>query len=235
MSDKTLSNTELELTQKIQMHFPRGVISAEVLKQWNGCKAEIITACLTEVFSKGPKIIKFEPLLELLGTISLSAIAGKFIVKERFAVNTSDDAEVKIFGRSKDFDLYFLDVIEESIAESTLRGQRLRKGSVDGPIIGELGGSEKAGIFLSQIWGFMKEKQTKGETDGWFVGYKEDEVRFPEDEPFAYINKKGQRSVLRAVGFGWYGDGWRLYAGRVSDPGEWSGGSRVLSSNSSAT
>ncbi len=32
MSDKTLSNTELELTQKIQLHFPRGIISAKVLK-----------------------------------------------------------------------------------------------------------------------------------------------------------------------------------------------------------
>jgi hypothetical protein len=232
-SDKTLSNTELELTQKIQMHFPRGVISAGVLKQWNGCKAEIITACLTEAFSKGPKIIKSEPLLKFLYTTRLPAITGNFIVEERFSLKNT---EVKFSEIGRNFIAWFGNVVEESIGESELSVQQLQKNSVDRPIIDELGGLEKAGIFLQQIWLFMREKQAKGETDGWFVAYREDKVRFPEDEPFAYANKEkeGGRSVLRAVYFGWDGDGWSLSADQVSDPGGWSGGFLILSSNSLA-
>ncbi len=156
-------------------------------------------------------------------------------MRERFAVNTSDDAEVKISGRSKNFDLYFWDVIEEAIGESELNIQRLEKNSVDGLIIGELGGSENAGIFLQQIWLFMREKQAKGETDGWFVAYKEDKVRFPEDKPFAYTNKKGEHSVLRAVPFGWVGGGWDVNANLVSGSLVWHDGRQFLSGNSSVT
>ncbi len=59
MSDKaTLSNAELELTQRIQMHFPRGVLSAEILKQWNGCPAEIITAVITRAFGTSLELHK---------------------------------------------------------------------------------------------------------------------------------------------------------------------------------
>lgn len=51
MSDKArLSNAELELTQRIQMHFPRGVLSTETLRQWNGCSGEIIMALIAKAF-----------------------------------------------------------------------------------------------------------------------------------------------------------------------------------------
>lgn len=54
MDDKALNNAELELTQKIQMHFPRGVISGETLRKWNGCPIEVLSARLTETFSQFP-------------------------------------------------------------------------------------------------------------------------------------------------------------------------------------
>lgn len=228
MSDKTFTKAELELTQKMQVHFPWGEYSPEALRMFNGCKAEEITARQKKIFDEWIA----ERLLALLYTTHLPAITGDFIVKEKF---TSNNTEVKLSHIGKEFLLYFGDVVEKPIGESELNVQQLKKNSVDGPIIAELGGSEKAVIFLQQIWLKMSELQVKGETDGWYIAYREDKVRFPEDDPFAYTNKKGERSVLRAVGFDWDGGGWDLGASLVSSPSVWGGGYRILSSNSLAT
>jgi len=84
MSDKTLSNTELELTQKIQMHFPRGVISPDVLRQWNSCFAERITSRLIEAFSSEPEKIATEYLKLISGgeSLILPACNGTRIIPE---------------------------------------------------------------------------------------------------------------------------------------------------------
>ncbi len=58
MNDKTLSRVELELTQKIQMHFPCGVIPVHILQAWNGCSKEVLTARLLEVFSDMSLIVR---------------------------------------------------------------------------------------------------------------------------------------------------------------------------------
>lgn len=50
MDKKTLSNLELELTQKIQLHFPRGVIPVEVLKYWSNCPADVLRIILLDAF-----------------------------------------------------------------------------------------------------------------------------------------------------------------------------------------
>ncbi|KKR13680.1 MAG: hypothetical protein UT42_C0040G0001 [Candidatus Falkowbacteria bacterium GW2011_GWA2_39_24] len=52
-SDKAMNATILELTQKIQLHFPRK-ISLEMLKAWNGCEVKNLTQYLNEMFSKYP-------------------------------------------------------------------------------------------------------------------------------------------------------------------------------------
>lgn len=73
MSDKAnLSNAELELIQRIQMHFPRGVLSAEVLKQWNGCPAEIITAAVAKVFGASLEAHKVDLRFALLTTFQFT-------------------------------------------------------------------------------------------------------------------------------------------------------------------
>lgn len=45
MSDKTLTNTELELTQRFQLHFPRG-IDPRIVQEWNGYPKEMLTTYL---------------------------------------------------------------------------------------------------------------------------------------------------------------------------------------------
>mgnify|MGYP001613869149 FL=1 len=48
MSDKALTSAELEVTQKIQTHFPRG-LATEVLKYANECSVERLTAAVREM------------------------------------------------------------------------------------------------------------------------------------------------------------------------------------------
>lgn len=154
------------------------------------------------------KIQLSESLLKPLCTTRLLAITGDFIVGERFS---SKNTEVKFSQIGRNFISWFGDVIEEPIGESELNIQQLQKNSLDPPIIDELGGSERAKIFLQQIWLNMRELQAKSKTDGWYVAYLPDAVRFFEDEQFAYENKKGERSVLRPVLFS-FADGWAIEA-----------------------
>lgn len=53
MSNKALglTSTELELTQRMQTHFPRG-LSPEVLHHWNSCQKEVLTKALARVFGQ---------------------------------------------------------------------------------------------------------------------------------------------------------------------------------------
>jgi hypothetical protein len=57
MSGKTkaLDNAELELIQKVQMYFPRGLLSAEELAQWNGCSKESIATSIAEMLKRGSR------------------------------------------------------------------------------------------------------------------------------------------------------------------------------------
>jgi len=60
MSDKALSPATLELTQKIQLHFPRE-IATDVLRAWNGAPTQVISDRLLEVFGNYPITATSEP------------------------------------------------------------------------------------------------------------------------------------------------------------------------------
>ncbi len=218
MSDKALGLTgvELELTQRIQMYFPRGVISTEILSKWNGCPKEIITTTLIKVFSELPK--RF--LLEFIGTVTVAATTTLFIAKDHFVVNTKKNAPVKISYLGDNFKAQFLGKEEQPFAGSTLNYGKLSRSSVDGPIIAALGGEEKAETTLTELFSLM-EAQKNGE-DGLLLtnGYAN----------IFYI--KDVTGVLCAVSAGWGGDGWSVSAIVVTDPCEWLGGLQVFSCNS---
>src|SRR3989344_8520458 len=222
MSDKALSNAELELTQRIQMHFPRGAIPSEVLMRWNGCSVEILTARLAQVFKEIPVSPAPQPLLELVSTIMIPAMTGKFVAKEKFVRDISRKAKVKVSYLGDNFTAWFLSgdgKIEDPITEQTLRYQKLRQSSVDGPIIIELGGEAKAETALSEMFSLM-EKQKNGE-DGVLLnnGYAN----------IFYI--KDNAGVLRTVYVFWYDDGWDVNANSIEYPSTWHSGRRVFSCN----
>lgn len=57
MSKKTfISNQELELTQKIQLQFPRGVIPSEILKYWENCPPDVLRLVLRDAFYLNEKV-----------------------------------------------------------------------------------------------------------------------------------------------------------------------------------
>jgi len=162
-------------------------------------------------------------ILELVSTIVVNATTGKFVAKKKFVRDTGHEAKVKISYLGDNFTEWFLSgsgKTEDPISEQTLRYHKLRKSSVGGPIITELGGEAKAETTLSEMFSLM-EKQKNGESgpllnNGWWNIF--------------YI--KDQNGVLRAVDVFWLGDGWGVSAYSVEYPIGWDGGRQVFSRNS---
>lgn len=162
-------------------------------------------------------------ILELVSTVVVSATTSKFVAKDKFVVNTKRNAPVKISAVWDNFTSWFLSgdgKTEDPISEQTLRYHKLRKSSVDGPIITELGGEEKSETTLTEMFSLM-EKQKNGE-DGVLLNNGYANIFYIRD----------QNGVLRAVGVGWDDVGWGVYAVSVVSPYGWYDGYQVFSRNS---
>lgn len=159
MNNKALlSRAELEFTQKLQLHFPCGVIPEGELEKWNGCKADFLAKYIAEYFSKFPESAT-EPLIQSIGTVAIPTRSEEFVARDHFIVDMSETAKVKISSLSSNFRKNFLDKIEEPGAEAVLHYGKLLKSSKDDKIIIELGGKEKAETTLAEMFSLM-EKQT---------------------------------------------------------------------------
>jgi hypothetical protein len=162
-------------------------------------------------------------IFELVSTVVVSATTSKFVAKDKFVVNTKRNAPVKISAVWDNFTSWFLSgegKTEDPISEQTLRYHKLRKSSVDGPIITELGGEEKSETTLTEMFSLM-EKQKNGE-DGVLLNNGYANIFYIRD----------QNGVLRAVYVFWRDDGWNVNAGSVESPDGWDGGHQVFSRNS---
>ena len=157
---------------------------------------------------------------EIIATAVIPATTEKFITKDKFKVDTSKKAKVNISYLGDNFKSWFLGKVENPFPGSTLYGRQLNQNSVDGPILAELGGQEKAETSLNEIYAMM-ESQPNGESgdllnNGWA-------------NIFYVMDISG---TLRAVSVYWNDDGWHVYASSVEGPGEWNAGGRVFSRNS---
>jgi len=132
--------------------------------------------------------------------------------------------------RGNNFDKWFVGKVEEPKVGGVLQDRTLLRKSTDPGIIAELGGSFAARITLADINHARESGALR--KDCFHIGYVEDDIRFKEDEPFSYVNEKGQKCVLRAVLFGWGGDGWRAVARSIDALVGWIAGYQVLSRNS---
>lgn len=158
-------------------------------------------------------------LLDFLGTIEVLVTTKKFIARDHFIVDKSDEAKVKISYLGDTFRKEFLDKTEEPFVGSTLQYMKLRKSSVDTPIIAEIGGEEKAETTLTEMFACIAE-QVNGEegalvVNGWANVF--------------YI--RNTHSVLRAVRCCWYGDGWDVRARSADSPFGWGDGFRFFFRN----
>jgi hypothetical protein len=180
--------------------------------------------CWTE--GRGAQVAVLYPtpsILELVGAVAVNATTGKFVAKDKFLINTKRNEKVLISYLGDNFKAWFLNgdgKTEDPISEQTLRYAKLRKASLDGPIITELGGEAKAETTLSEMFSLM-EKQKHGE----------DSVLLNNGYANIFYIKDGA-GVLRAVSVGWGGDGWDVEASSVKALYSWRDGGRVLSRNS---
>ncbi len=222
MSDKALNRATLELTQKIQMHFPPD-IDPDIVQAWNGCPKEVISANLAGIFGKMPETVASkqpELLLGPIGTINVPATAGRFIASDHFVEDTSRKAKVKISHLGDSFKERFLGKTEEPIQETALRYAKLRKPSADGPIIAELGGAAKIETTLIEAHALMA-KQPEGE-DGVLFNNGWTNIFYIRDV----------KNILRAVDVFWLDDGWYVDVDSVENPHGWFDGGQVFSRNS---
>jgi len=225
-----------------------GDIDQFIAEGWTQNQASLkknLAECLVPPATTAPvKIPQPKPtLLELLGTVKVGPTDHLFNARSAFVVNTADYAPIKISEVWSGFKDRFLKgegKVESAIAETELRYHRLKKRSVDGPILEELGGGQKPRTTLTEVYCLMAKqpngpKSPKGPllTNGYAnIFYVETEVILPEEEHLAYTNEEGKKVVLCAVRVHWRGDGWHVDARSVEGPHRWDDGYQVFSRNS---
>jgi len=209
---------ELELTQRLQIHFPWGKINPTIVHAWNSCPKELITKRLREAFGEMPKI---SALLKRVTDITVTLDPGTFVASDHFRVDTSPEAVVKISNLENNFREWMLGLIEgQSPANANLCCYELVNASVDEPIIADLGGKQKAEMTLVEIYTLMKN-QPNGEkgillTNGFANIF--------------YV--RDVKGVLRAIDVYWDEVCWDLDAYSVERSSGWLAGRRVFSRNS---
>ncbi|MEK7116896.1 MAG: hypothetical protein AAB837_01915 [Patescibacteria group bacterium] len=180
-----------------------------------------VTAVANRAKQVAEKIV--EKLLESVGTIAVPATTKQFQARANFLLK-QDGGICSYFGDN--FKSWFLEgdgKTEEPIGEQTLCYAKLRKASVDGPIIAELGGKSKAETALTHMFGLMK-KQKSGQDGVLLVnGYA---------NIFYVMDAFG---ALRAVVCYWFVGGWYVDANEVSSPFAWNVGNHVFSRRPSET
>lgn len=177
------------------------------------------TETARRMLRQGFKIV-FTTIMNWLGNIVLPATTKKFVAREKFVINTTDDTKTKMSYMDGDFKNWFLGKTEESAGEVNLRYGGLTEPTNSRKIIEDLGGEEKSETTLTEMFSLM-EKQGQGEEgvlliNGWANIF--------------YI--KDSSGVLRAVYVRWRGDGWDVGALFVGRPHGWRVGSQVFSRNS---
>lgn len=155
-------------------------------------------------------------LLEPIAMVSYPAV-GAFSSKEKLAIGTQDGVVIGWLGDN--FKKHFLGKNEVGVPAQQLRVHRLRKNSVDGPIIKELGGEEIVETNLATMFEAMK-KQCSGQTGDLLVnGYAN----------IFYV--RDAAGTLWAVYCDWRSDPryWCVEAYPITYPRGWSAGRQVFS------
>ena len=202
-----LTSAELEVTQKIQTHFPRE-LSAEVLGFANSCPVQDLTDAIAEMLDRLAKGAKttVPRLLKHITSIQTSAIK-RFVATDHFKEGETVDG-VKIISLSKNFRNLFLPKVEEDIKGTEIKVHQLLRDSKDLGIRAEIGEANEE-IKLAYFWQVLKAHNNK---KNWII---------------AYII--GTDDNLWAVHAFWCDDGWRLHAYSVVSPVPWLAGDQVCS------
>lgn len=197
----------------------RGQESAVLIKIAEQTGIENIEEAVN-AFLRGTVEVVMTKIIDFVGTTTTSATTEKFIAKDFF---TTSNKEVKINNIDDQFTKWFLKgkgKIEDSIKEQELCYRDLRKRSVDGLIIEELGGKTKIETTLTELYNLLKRQSNGEESDLLTSGCSS--IFFIKDA----------EGELRAVSVDWFDNGWWIYADPVGDSGDWPDGCRVFARNS---
>lgn len=207
------------LTAKLVEHQSAFNVLSTGDAQWVIQNTKQAIAVFIEAIKNRPGIV--ESLLEFIGTVEVPATTEMFVARNKFVRNTDKKARVKISYLGDNFTKQFLGKVEKSLVGGMLRYGKLRKSSIDGPIIAELGGEQNAEIMLAEMFALM-ERQGNGQS-GLLLTNGHANIFYICD-----IN-----GVLWAVNCNWKDDGWNVNAYSVKYLYGWSGGYQVFSRNSS--
>jgi hypothetical protein len=170
------------------------------------------------------------PLSEIIFTTNIPATTGKFFARDKFKVDKSEEAEVKIREISDDFESWFIKKTEEPWSGGIIYCRKLTKHSDDSLILNKLGGQEKAEITLFELFYMMKRE----------ADVEAGELLTNGDINLFYI--RDINGILRVVFLTWHYDpfyykgydtGWHLRAIPLESPKGRYFGSRVFSRVSS--
>lgn len=157
--------------------------------------------------------------LDIVGTATVAATYEKFVTRDKFVVDDSGYAKVKISYLSELFIDWFIDKTEEPIQGSNIIAHDISRASFDPLIISELGGEAKAETLLTELF-WLIERQGHGEKGLLCTTNTKANVFYVRDI----------KGVLRAASCRWVCDtSWQLHACSVVRKCEWSVGHRVFS------
>lgn len=216
MSNKALSTTELEVTQKIQTHFPRG-LSTRVLSYASSCPVEQLSAAIRgalEGLAHGAKTVVHK-ILEYVTVVEVTEVK-KFVAQEMFKEGATVDGVTYYSEFGGNFKKHFLPKIETDVHAATLRVHKLTRNSRDLGIRTEIG-EEFEETSLAHLHQCLK-RQGNGEkgvllTNGCA-------------NIFYIRDTEGNLWAVRAY---WDGHSWALSASSVGHPRAWDAGRRVFS------
>lgn len=157
-----------------------------------------------------------------VSTLAISTTTETFVVRDKFKLDNSQKAEVKISYIDENFEEWFLNKIESPFVGSAIYARKLEKNSTSKPIVEELGGKSKAETLLTELY-YAMAAQPSGESgdllsNGW--------------ENIFFI--KDVNGILRAVSVRWLG-GWELRAKSIEDKDNWFVGFFLIFSHKSFT
>lgn len=161
------------------------------------------------------EIVAKKLLEQRLGTVPIPATTTPFVVADHFRL-IMDGGICSFLGSN--FESWFLPKVEEPAGSVVLRYHELRRNSLDGPIIADLGGEKVVVTPLAHIFALMKRQDKKGR--------KGPLLTTGAANIFYALDAKG---VLRALVVFWSDGGWFVSAYSVGYPRGWDGGGQVFS------
>lgn len=168
-------------------------------------------------FIGGEGKIVFDPILNSVGIVALDVTTDGFVAREKFVINTSMTALVKIGFIGNNFTNWFLSgrgTREVPKGFTTLKYSILTKDSVFDPILAELG--ENAETTLTEVIQLM-ELQGHGNNGVLLI------------DGFANIfYVRDQEGALRSVVVIWNDVSWRVSAFETTNPREWHADNQVF-------